>query len=367
MENNSTILVGMSGGVDSSVSALLLKKQGHRVVGLHMMGENLETNLADAQRVKDLCQQMDIECHIVEYRDQMQTVKDYFISEYKAGRTPNPCVVCNKNVKFNPFLEYLKEIGADYFATGHYAQIEHIDDKHYLKKAIDNTKDQTYFLCMLSQKQLKNATFALGNLTKDQVREIAKQNNLISAETKDSYDICFLGSQKFKDYMANICLEKPGNIVDIATNKVVGKHIGISKYTIGQRKGLGIGGGHGQTGEGWFVVDKDVKTNTIYVSQGDGQELLSSGLVSGKFNWIPQIPKEKEFDCYAKVRYRQPDQKVHVTINQDGTITCHFYQKQRAITIGQFVVLYGTKEGHCEEAEQAQYCLGGAVIESVIK
>lgn len=367
MKNNKTILVGMSGGVDSSVSALLLKNQGYRVIGLHMMGENPETNMADAQRVKELCQQMNIECHIVEYRDQMQTVKDYFVSEYRAGRTPNPCVVCNKNVKFNPFLEYLNEIGADYFATGHYAQIEHTNSRHYLKKAVDNSKDQTYFLCMLSQEQLKNATFALGNLTKDEVREIAKQNNLVSAETKDSYDICFLGSQKFKDFMANICPEKPGNLVDIATNKVVGKHIGISKYTIGQRKGLGIGGGYGKTGESWFVVDKNVKDNIIYVAQGDGQELLASGLVSRQFNWIVQKPPINEFDCYAKVRYRQPDQKVHIKINDNGTITCNFYQKQRAIATGQFVVLYGTKEGPCEEIEQAQYCLGGAVIENVIK
>lgn len=367
MNKNQTILVGMSGGVDSSVSALLLKNQGYRVIGLHMMGENQATNLADAQRVKELCVQMDIECHITEYKDQMQTVKDYFINEYKAGRTPNPCVVCNKNVKFNPFLEYLKQIGADYFATGHYAQIEHATNRHYLKKAVDNSKDQTYFLCMLSQEQLKNATFALGNLTKDEVREIAKQNHLISAETKDSYDICFLGSQKFKDFMESICPEKRGNIVDVSTQKVVGKHIGISKYTIGQRKGLGIGGGHGQTGESWFVVDKDIKTNTIYVAQGDGQELFSSRLVSGQFNWIISKPQTDEFDCYAKVRYRQPDQKVHVTINTDGTIACHFYQKQRAITVGQFVVLYGTKEGHCEKVEQAQYCLGGGTIEKVLK
>ena len=220
---------------------------------------------------------------------------------------------------------------------------------------------------MLSQNQLKNALFALGELTKDEVRQIAKQNNLISADTKDSYDVCFLGSQKFKDFMNKNYPEKSGNIVDINTNNVVGKHSGISKYTIGQRKGLGIGGGHGTKGESWFVVSKDVLNNTLYVIQGDGEELLSSGLVSGRFNWIPQAPKQTEFDCFAKFRYRQSDQRVHVKINSDGTILCTFKTPQRAVTVGQYVVLYGSKNGHCTKQEDAVYCLGGAVIEKVIK
>ena len=367
MKNKQTVLVGMSGGVDSSVTALLLLRNGYNVVGLHMNSENAETSAADEQRVKELCRQMGIDCKIVEYADQMQQVKDYFINEYLSGRTPNPCVVCNKQVKFNPFLEYLKQIGADYFATGHYAQIEHDGNLHYLKKAVDSSKDQTYFLCMLSQNQLKNALFALGELNKDEVREIAKQNNLISADTKDSYDVCFLGSQKFKDFMQTNYPEKAGNIVDINTNNVVGKHSGISKYTIGQRKGLGIGGGHGQTGESWYVVSKNIQKNIVYVAQGDGEELLSSGLVSGKFNWIPQIPATTEFECFAKFRYRQADQPVRVKINTDGTITCMFKNKQRAVTVGQYVVLYGSKHGECKTIEDARYCLGGAVIESVIK
>lgn len=367
MANNKTIVVGMSGGVDSSVTALLLSEQGFNVVGLHMLGENKETSKADAKRVKQLCKQMNIKCSVVEYKDQMQIVKDYFINEYKQGRTPNPCVVCNKEVKFKPFLEYLNTLDADYFATGHYVKVEHDGNLHYLKKAVDTNKDQTYFLCMLSQEQLKKAVFALGELNKEQVRTIALQNNLISADTKDSYDICFLGSQKFKDFMDTYYPEKPGNIIDKTTNKVVGKHTGISKYTIGQRKGLGIGGGHGKTGESWFVTEKDVLNNTIYVTQGDGEELLSSGLISDTFNWIPKKPELIEFDCFAKFRYRQADQKVHVKVNSDDTITCTFYKKQRAITLGQYVVLYGSKNYQCTNIGDANYCLGGAVINKIIK
>ena len=367
MKKAETVLVGMSGGVDSSVTALILCKQGYNVVGLHMIGENQATSQEDKLRVKQLCKQLGIKCKFVDYKDQMQYVKEYFVSEYLAGRTPNPCVVCNKEVKFKPFLEYLQSINADCFATGHYAQIEHQDNLHYLKKAVDQSKDQTYFLCMLNQEQLKNAIFALGELTKQEVREIAQQNGLTSANTKDSYDVCFLGSQKFKDFMSTNYPEKPGIIIDKTTGKVVGKHTGISKYTVGQRKGLGIGGGHGTTGESWYVVDKDIVSNTVFVAQGDGEDLLSSGLISGKFNWIPQKPKQTEFDCFAKFRYRQADQPVHVKINKDQTITCTFKTQQRAVTVGQYVVLYSSKDADCTSVQDAQYCLGGAVIEKIIK
>ena len=366
MKNKQSVVVGISGGVDSSVAALILSKQ-YNVIGLHMMGENSQTSTQDANRVKQLCKQLNISCDIVQYKDQMQVVKDYFIKEYKAGRTPNPCVVCNKEVKFNPFLDYLNKINAQYFATGHYAQVEHQNNLHYLKKAVDTTKDQTYFLSQLNQNQLKKAIFALGNLTKEQVREIANNNKLVSANTKDSYDVCFLGSQKFKDFMNLNYPEKPGKIINTLNGKVVGKHTGISKYTIGQRKGLGIGGGHGETGESWYVVEKDIKNNILYVAQGDGEQLLSSALVSGPFNWIPTMPSKKEFNCFAKFRYRQADQPVHVTINDDNTILCTFKTKQRAVTVGQYVVLYGTKDADCTDVAEAQYCLGGAVIEKVIK
>ena len=357
MKNNSkiSVIVGMSGGVDSSVVALMLKKQGYNVVGLHMKGENQETNTEDEQRVRDLCDMIGIQCEVVDYSNEMQVVKDYFIDEYKAGRTPNPCVICNSVVKFKPFLEFTEKFGADYFATGHYALIVH-GENHVLKKAKDDSKDQTYFLCRLSQKQLEKALFPLGNLTKEEVREIAKENCLISAETKDSYDVCFLGSEKFKDFMNKNYPEKSGDMIDTKTKKVVGTHTGISKYTIGQRRGLGIGGGHGKTGEGWFVSSKDMKNNILYVSQGDGEELLSSALISNHINWIPNVPEIKEFDAKAKFRYRQPEQKVHVKLLEDGKVFVSFYEKQRAVTPGQYVVFY-----------MNDACLGGGTIDEVIK
>ena len=354
--NNITVVVGMSGGVDSSVAALLLKRQGYIVVGLHMKGENPETSKDDEKRVRELASQIGIQLEVVDYSDTMQIVKDYFISEYKCGRTPNPCVVCNREVKFKPFIEYAEKIGADYFATGHYARIEHNGDKHILKKAVDEAKDQSYFLCQLSNKQLEKALFPLGELTKAEVRKIAQENNLISSETKDSYDVCFLGSEKFKDFMSKNYPEKTGNMIDSKTGKIVGEHLGISKYTIGQRKGLGIGGGHGVTGEGWFVSSKDVKNNILYVSQGDGEDLLSSALVSNNVNWISDITKLKEFEAQAKFRYRQPSQDVIVKLLDDGKVYVIFKEKQRAVTMGQFVVFYNN-----------DICLGGGAIDEVKK
>lgn len=358
--NNGTVVVGMSGGVDSSVVALLLKNQGYRVVGLHMKNANESQESEDSFMVQSICEKLGIECKIVSYDDQMQKVKDYFLSEYVAGRTPNPCVVCNREVKFKPFVEYADKIGADYFATGHYANVEHKNGRHYLLKAVDEKKDQSYFLNQLTQSQLKKAMFPLNSISKPEVRRLAEENGLVSAHKKDSFDVCFVGSDKFKDYMEKINPEKPGNIIDEKTGKIVGKHSGISKYTIGQRKGLGIGGGHGVDGECWFVVKKDIKANVVYVTQGNGDVLFSSGLVSHNFNWIPEIPSEKEFDCFAKTRYRQPDQKAMVKILDDGSVQVGFYEKQRAITLGQFVVLYRQVDGK-------EYCLGGGQIDEIIK
>ncbi|MBQ9790792.1 MAG: tRNA 2-thiouridine(34) synthase MnmA [Clostridia bacterium] len=351
-----TVVVGMSGGVDSSVVALLLLKQGYDVVGLHMRGENTESRDADEKRVRELCEFLGIKCEVVDYDDHMQIVKDYFISEYKSGRTPNPCVVCNREVKFKPFIDFARRLGAYYFATGHYASIEHGENGHILKKAVDAEKDQTYFLCQLSQHQLEKALFPLGSLTKSEVREIARENGLVSSETKDSYDICFLGSEKFKTFMQENYPESDGDIVHAGTGKIVGRHTGISKYTIGQRRGLGIGGGHGNIGEGWFVVGKDMAKNQLLVAQGDGEELLSSALVAKQVNWIPRVPENKEFCVTAKFRYRQKEQKVNVKIREDGSVYVTFAEKQRAVTPGQYVVFY-----------DGDKCLGGGTIDEVIK
>ncbi|MBR2909457.1 MAG: tRNA 2-thiouridine(34) synthase MnmA [Clostridia bacterium] len=356
MESNQKIVVvGMSGGVDSSVSALLLKKQGYKVIGLHMKGENPETREDDETRVRKLCSQLDIDLEVVDYSQNMQLVKDYFVNEYLAGRTPNPCVVCNREVKFKPFIEFANKLGADYFATGHYARIEHNNGKHILKKAIDTDKDQSYFLCQLSQKQLEKALFPLGELTKQEVRRIAEENNLISSKTKDSYDVCFIGSSKFKTFMESNYPEKAGDIVDIKTGGTVGKHTGISKYTIGQRKGLGVGGKSGSNGQSWFVVKKDVKNNILYVSQGEGDALNSKALISNNMNWLIKEPDENVIKAKAKFRYRQEDQEVLVYKLEKNKVRIEFEKPQRAVTVGQYAVLYND-----------DVCIGGAVIDEVI-
>lgn len=361
-KNNITVVVGMSGGVDSSVTALLLKDEGYNVVGLHMKNENSASEDEDIKMIQSLADKIGITFVVEEYADEMQKVKTYFEEEYLSGRTPNPCVMCNKWVKFKPFIDYANKIGADFFATGHYANIAREDGKVFLKKAEDESKDQTYFLNQLSQKQLEKAIFPLGKITKEEVKKIAKDNDLIMAGRKESYDVCFLGSQKLGDYISNVNSQKAGNIVDEISGKVVGKHQGLSKFTIGQRKGLGIGGGHGETGDCWFVVRKDIKNNVLYVAQGNDDALYSDALVSNNFNWIPEVPETKEFECTAKFRYRQKDQNVKVKINDDGTVTVTFAEKQRAITTGQYVVLYSK-----DKNSKYDNCLGGGQIDAVIK
>jgi len=351
-----TVVVGLSGGVDSSVAAFLLKKQGYNVIGLHMRSENQIEAENDEKRVKELAIELGIQLEVVDYSNQMQVVKDYFINEYKNGNTPNPCVICNKEVKFKPFVEYANKVGADYFATGHYARIEHSNNETILKKAVDNNKDQTYFLCQLTKRQLSKALFPLGEYTKDEVRKIAIENNLITAQTKESYDICFLGSQKFKDFMKNNYPEKAGSIIDIQSGKVVGKHTGISKYTIGQRRGLDIGGINGFEDNRWFVVKKDIISNSLFVSCGESDEMYSSACIVTDFNWITNAPAN-EFDASVKLRYRQPDQETKVIVLDEKTIRLEFKTKQKAVTIGQFAVIYG-EDGKC---------YGGGRIDEIFK
>jgi len=360
IESKKKVVVGMSGGVDSSVSAYILKQQGYDVVGLHMKSSNAETSAEDEKNVKNVCDKIGISYVVADYQDQMQQVKDYFIEEYKAGKTPNPCVFCNKIVKFKPFIDYAEKIGADYFATGHYAQIEHKKGQHILFAAKDTQKDQSYFLNQLSQEQLSKVLFPLGELEKPEVRKIAQSIGIEVASKKDSYDVCFLGTSKFGDYISWFIKEKPGNIVDISTGKVVGHHSGLAKYTLGQRKGLGIGGGVGKTLEAWFVAKKDLKTNTLFVEQGNGESLYCDTVVVDEFNWIPNIPTKIEFDCFAKFRYRQGLQDVTAKILDDNTVELYCKEKQRSVTPGQFAVLY-KKDG------DKLLCIGGGKITSLKK
>lgn len=355
------VVLGMSGGVDSSVAAVVLKNQGYDVIGLFMQNweeddENgVCTAVSDYEDVKRVCNKLKIPYYTVNFaKEYWDRVFKYFLEEYEKGRTPNPDVLCNREIKFGPFLEHAKSLGADYIATGHYAKVERKDGKTYLKKALDTNKDQTYFLNQLSQKQLEMVLFPLGDMIKPDVRKIADEYGLSTAEKKDSTGICFIGERNFRAFLKNYIPCKKGDIVDSAGNKV-GEHDGVMYYTLGQRRGLNIGGTRDGNGDRWFVIDKDIKGNKLIVSQGEGEELYSSGLVTYKVNWIPEEPKEKVFDCYAKFRYRQPDQKVRVTIEADK-VKVDFYEKQRAVTPGQFVVFYTETD-----------CLGGGVIEEVIK
>ena len=351
------VVVGISGGVDSSVAAYLLKQQGHDVIGLFMVNWEEQdgscTAEEDFEDVKRVCNKIGIPYFSVNYaKEYYDRVFSYFLEEYKKGRTPNPDVLCNREVKFGPFLEQAIKLGADMIATGHYAKKIEKDGKFYLAKADDLNKDQSYFLNQLNQKQLASVVFPLENIDKPQVREIAKQLELSTAEKKDSTGICFIGERNFKKFLQGFLPAQKGKILDLEGNEV-GEHDGLMYYTLGQRRGLNIGGRKGGNGQRWFVVKKDLENNILYVSQGEDDMLFSDGLYASGMNWIPEVPESKTFECYAKFRYRQPDQKVTVTILNDKEIKVDFYERQRAITPGQFVVLY----------DEDGLCLGGGTID----
>lgn len=351
------IVVGVSGGVDSAVAAYLLKQQGHEVIGLFMVNweekDGTCTAEEDFEDVKRVCNKIGIPYFSVNYaKEYYDRVFTYFLDEYKKGRTPNPDVLCNREVKFGPFLEQAKKLGADFIATGHYAKKIVKDGKVYLAKADDLNKDQSYFLNQLSQAQLASVIFPLENIEKPEVRRIANELELSNANKKDSTGICFIGERNFKKFLKEFLPAQPGDIVD-TEGRVVGRHDGLMYYTLGQRRGLNIGGMKGGNGERWFVLKKDIEKNILYVSQGEDDELFTDGLYATDFNWIPEKPKEKEFECFAKTRYRQPDQACKVTIINDTEIKVDFAEKQRAVTPGQFVVLY-SEDG---------ICYGGGIID----
>lgn len=355
-----TVVVGMSGGVDSSVAAWLLKQQGYRVIGLYMVNWeeedasgvcSAEEDFADVRRV---CAKLDIPYYSVNFaKEYLDRVFSYFLEEYAAGRTPNPDVLCNREIKFKPFKEYALGLGADCIATGHYCAISHEGGKHFLLKAKDQNKDQTYFLNQLSQDQLSDVLFPLGGLTKPEVRAIAEREGLATAKKKDSTGICFIGERNFRKFLQSYLPNRPGKIMT-TEGKVLGEHIGLMYYTLGQRKGLDVGGQKGDVGGRWFVVDKDLANNVLYVAHGDESRLYSAACSVSGFNWIPEAPQGREFSCTAKFRYRQEEQGVRVSVR--GKDVCiEFDERQRAITPGQYAVLYA-----------GERCLGGGVIEEAI-
>lgn len=354
-----TVVIGMSGGVDSAVSAWLLKQQGYNVIALFMHNwEESEDGCCTAEQdfedVKRVSAKIGIPYYSVNFaKEYKERVFSYFLDEYANGRTPNPDVLCNREIKFGPFLQYAKAMGADYIATGHYCGICHENGVHYLLKARDQSKDQTYFLNQLSQSQLADVLFPLQDIDKKEVRKIADDLNLSNAKKKDSTGICFIGERNFRNFLQTYLPNQSGDIVDI-NGKVVGEHIGLMYYTLGQRRGLGLGG----TSEGqgrWFVVDKDLVNNRLIVSHGDESVLMSKSLISNNVNWIPTMPS-KRFACRAKFRYRQSEQNVVVEVADDGKVKVLFREKQRAVTPGQFVVFYDDTK-----------CLGGGVIDKVYK
>ena len=355
-----TVVVGLSGGVDSSVAALLLKEQGYNVIGLFMNNWEetdecghctAEEDFADVRRVANA---IGIPYYSVNFaREYMDRVFSYFLAEYKAGRTPNPDVLCNREIKFKDFKEKAKELGADYIATGHYCDILHDNGVHYLLKAKDQNKDQTYFLNQLSQEQLDGVLFPLGKLDKKEVREIAEKHGLATAKKKDSTGICFIGERNFRKFLQNYIPAKKGKIMT-TDGEVVGEHSGLMYYTIGQRKGLNLGGVKGDEGGRWFIIDKDIKNNILYVAHGSEERLYSRGLIMKEMNFIPFKPDGDVLECTGKFRYRQEEQPCTLYF-KDGYIEVLFKEKQRAITEGQFAVFYSGDK-----------CIGGGVIEKAI-
>lgn len=350
------IILGMSGGVDSSVCAYLLKEQGYHVEGLFMKNWEETNNLyctssADLLDAQSVCHQLNINLHTVDFsKEYWDNVFSYFLNNLKQGLTPNPDVLCNTEIKFKCFLKHAQNLQADFIATGHYAVIKKNNEQYSLNMAKDNTKDQTYFLHGLSQYQLKNSLYPLGDYTKQEVRKIAKKIGLKNANKADSTGICFIGERKFKQFISQYLPATPGDI--ITTNKqVIGAHAGVIYYTIGQRQGLNIGGTATGNGEPWYVIDKNIKTNQLTVVQGSQHPLLyQNNLMTNLVHWI-ESPPTIPFQCYAKTRYRQKEQLCWVSANQDKSLKVEFKNKQRAITPGQYIVFYHEKK-----------CLGGGTI-----
>lgn len=354
------VIVGMSGGVDSSVSAVLLMQQGYQVEGLFMKNWDeddgteyctAKEDLADAQAV---CDRIGIKLHKANFAaEYWDNVFEHFLAEYKAGRTPNPDILCNKEIKFKAFLEYAEALGADLIATGHYVRRGEQDGKATLLKGLDNNKDQSYFLHAVGHKEIGKTLFPVGEIEKPEVRRIAEEHDLITARKKDSTGICFIGERRFKDFLQQYLPAQPGTITT-PEGDVIGKHSGLMYYTIGQRQGLGIGGLKEYSEDPWFVAEKDLDNNILIAVQGTDHPLLfSRGLKTESVDWVAgEPPVAGEFKCRAKTRYRQDDQACTVKPLGNNEFEVIFDEPQRAVTPGQSVVFY-----------LDDICLGGAVIE----
>ena len=358
------VICGMSGGVDSSVSAFILQQQGYQVEGLFMKNweEDDDTDyctaaadLADAQAV---CDKLGIKLHKINFAaEYWDNVFEHFLSEYKAGRTPNPDILCNKEIKFKAFLDYAAEdLGANYIATGHYVRRRGADDKAQLLRGLDANKDQSYFLYTLSSKQVGQSLFPVGDIEKPIVRAIAEDLDLITAKKKDSTGICFIGERKFKDFLARYLPAQPGNIRTVEGD-IIGRHDGLMYHTLGQRKGLGIGGVKGASEEAWYVVEKDLVNNELIVAQGhDHSALLSTGLIAQQLHWVDRQPIREPLRCTVKTRYRQTDVPCMIEPIDDESIKVIFDEPQIAVTPGQSAVFY-----------LDEVCLGGGIIEQQLK
>lgn len=353
------VIVGMSGGVDSSVAALLLIQQGYQVEGLFMKNWDeddgseyctAKADLADAQQV---CDRLNIVLHSANFAaDYWDNVFEYFLAEYRAGRTPNPDILCNREIKFKVFLDYAQILGADYIATGHYTRLASQNGQAQLLKGLDSNKDQSYFLHAVPETAFAKSLFPVGELQKSEVRALAEKHDFVTSAKKDSTGICFIGERRFKDFLEQYLPAQPGEM-RTPEGALMGEHQGLMFYTLGQRQGLGIGGVKDSSEEPWYSLDKDLDNNTLIVGQGSQHPLLfTDSLAASDINWINGAP-EQSFQCWAKTRYRQPDQHCWVSRIDNGSCEVRFEQPQRAVTPGQSVVFY-----------LDDLCLGGGTIES---
>tara|TARA_R110000744_G_scaffold120598_15_gene224737 strand:- start:14412 stop:15590 length:1179 start_codon:yes stop_codon:yes gene_type:complete len=362
--NQKKVIVGMSGGVDSSVSAYILLQQGYQVEGLFMKNWEEDDNdeycaaaddLRDAQAVAD---KLGIELHQINFAaEYWDNVFEYFLDEYKSGRTPNPDIMCNKEIKFKAFLEFAaEELEADYIATGHYVRRREVEGHWQMLRGMDDNKDQSYFLYTLGEQHVAQTLFPIGDIEKPHVREIAQEQGLITHDKKDSTGICFIGERKFTDFLSQYLPAQPG-VIETPEGQEIGQHQGLMYHTLGQRKGLMIGGLKEFGEEPWYVVDKDMQRNVLIVGQGANHpRLYSNGLVANQLHWVDRKGPLSALKCSVKTRYRQHDIPCTVAPKADGSVTVIFDEPQKAVTPGQSAVFYAD-----------EVCLGGGIIESYIR